>query len=268
MLSRVAVPLGGAAAAAAASAATIVPRALPRGWTHYIGAPRLRERRPLRQRRKIVLHQQLAFAGEIHHNRAASHAQRPILRRRDEADRALAPHERIAAISRGASSSRADAILGAARRRRRAGLAAHAHAARVSLRRPAAEDAMRGTPSNVESIRARRPPSGDLRKAEQLADGSAARLEAGLAHTRAMCSPTDGRRCRRPRPRSSSVECSTARRSARSSSSSSGRGRTRRCCTERAGRGRWEREAAAGSRTRSCSSRDKDAPRPDARSTY
>ena len=50
----------------------------------------------------------------------------------------------------------------------------------------AAEDTMRGTPSNVENIRsAPGHASGDLRKAEQLADGSAARLEAGY-DTRAM----------------------------------------------------------------------------------
>ena len=51
----------------------------------------------------------------------------------------------------------------------------------------AAEDTMRGTPSNVESIRgAPGLASGDLRKAEQLADGSAARLEAGYDYARAV----------------------------------------------------------------------------------
>ena len=51
----------------------------------------------------------------------------------------------------------------------------------------AAEDTMRGTASDVESIRgAPGLASGDLRKAEQLADGSAARLEAGYAYARAV----------------------------------------------------------------------------------
>ena len=185
MLSRVAGPLGAAAAAAAASAATIVPVAYHEAG-HTILAHAVSESGV-----------RCGSAGKLSftNNSPSLVKFTTIVPRRTPKGQYYVGETKLTVrwrhmseslhFTRGASSSTTNAIL-------RPPDGDGEPASLLTLTRlaylfggRAAEDAMHGTPSNVESIRsAPGLASGDLRKAEQLADGSAARLEAGYAYAR------------------------------------------------------------------------------------